>query len=576
MSKYILDNKQIKRALEEAALSITHHKFRTHIKDFICSKEVLFKERGFLKIFTSFIKNSSRSWIDTPTLFWGYATILADEKIFHDFLATTFSHDIYLNLTTSKYTSVARLKKMVAGTNEVDCYPKLLSHWEGDVYGFPLAVRKHLMIYFNVYPKPAIPFTETPDAAYIYEGEEQIFNDLPLLNAYVTQHPLDTTVTAFRVKSSEINKLKKNLGSEEFFPKGKRTLGTIRHTFLGNLFNKIPRNIKNKDTLSLLKYMFTETYSETKYKSVFDIFSQYKLDKYADDIDVTAQYKIIKEFKKLSPNQWYAFEDYFLNFQLDSEIEPFNFYIANDKIYGEYFSSYSNSRTKVEQSKGLIHEHLINMPFLKGTLFLWASFGLMDIAYDEAVTEPEFEGDMLDDYRSLKYFKLNNLGAYILELNPNYIPPKIETNDELFLSKDALVITTHEDNKKAKMLLQDYMNEVGENRYTTDYEKFMDNCYSLAELKKKILDFKVLVGDTPSNWQAFFDEIIEKIHPVEEVEGYKIFKIKNDPELIRLIAKDEILKKWIIKAENFHIILLEKDIYKLRKRLRQLGYFSVI
>lgn len=575
MSRYILDNRQIKRELEDADLSISHHKFRTHIKDFVCGNEVLFKERGFLKIFTSFINNSKKSWIDNSTLLLGYATILADEKIFNDFLATTISRDIYLNFIISKYTSTARLKKMVAGTNEVDCYPKLISHWEGDVYGLPLTVRKHLMVYFNIYPKAAIPFTETPDTAYIYEGEEQIFSDLPLLNAYVTQHPLDTTVTAFRVKLSEINKLKKNLGSEEFFPKGKKSLGTIRHTFLGNLFNKIPTKIRNRDTLFILNYMFKEVYATTKYKSVFDIFSQYKLDKYFYEVNDDTQLKIIQEFKKLSPNQWYPFEDYFLNFQLDSNIEPFNFYIANDKIYGEYFYSY-HTRVQIDPSKGSVHEHFVNIPFLKGTLFLWASFGLMDIAYDEAVATPEFEGDMLDDYRSLKYFKLNNLGAYILGLNPNYTPPKIETNDELFLSKDALVITTHEDNKKAKLLLQDYMNEVGENRYATDYEKFMDKCDSLSALKKKILDFKILVGSTPPNWQIFFDEIVEKIHPVEELEGYKIFKIKNDPELIRLIAKDEILKKWIIKAENFHIILLEKDVYKLKKRLRQLGYFSVI
>jgi hypothetical protein len=574
MSKYILDNKQIEKELENSQLS--DNKFKSFISNYICSNEVLFKAQGFSGILTSFIDSSKRNWIDSTTIAKGYAVILADKKIFEAFLTTTNSRDVYLHFAQVKYVSTLKLGTLKDKDADFDCFPKVVSDWNTVIYGLPLTVRKHLLVFFDIYPKSALPSKEIPKTAYIYEGQTQIFKDLPLLTAYMMQHPLDSTANIGRVKSSEINKLKKNFSGEEFFPKAKRNLGAIRHIFLGNLFNKVPMAIRNKKQLSLLNYIFKEVYPTRKYKSAFDIFSHYKCEKYFYDTNGETEQKFIEEFKKLTPNQWYNFDDYFLNFQFDASIEPFPFYVLNDKVYDYYFSPRHIETSKIEQSEGFVHERLFNIPFLKGTLFLWASFGLMDIAYDEAVTKPEFEGDIIDDYRSLKYFKLNELGAYVLGLNPNYIPPKIETNDELFLSKDALVITTHEDNKKAKMLLQDYMNEVGENRYVTDYEKFMDKCNSLSELKKKILDFKILIGSTPPNWQIFFDEIVGKIHPVEELDGYKILKIKNDPELIRLIAKDEILKKWIIKAENFHIILLEKDIYKLKKRLRQLGYFSVI
>jgi|GEM_PF-1394819 hypothetical protein len=567
--------KDIRIELVNANIRMYDHRFEKILIKFIVDNERLFKKHklySIVKIFTT-----KKSYYNNSAIINAYATILQINELFAAFLKDTDSYDIYFRLANNKYTTESSLSKLFKDTDDHHNFPKIYSNWQGDVYGLPLMVRKHLLHFFDSYPKPTIPLTTIPETAYVFDGQEAIFNDLPILSAYMKQHGLETLKAIKKAKTSEINKLKKNLDSREFFPKAKKLTGTLRHHFLGNLFLNVPQSLYNRNTLDLLRHLFREVYPANNYKSAFSIFSHIKgLEKYEYATSAVWEIMFSQEVKTFQPNHWYEFDSWFLNYQLERDIKIFDFQIAIDKIYEPWFYSngyYHTVRQDVNHNINFIHERFVYTPLLKGTLFLFAAFGLIDLAYDEAITEEEFEGDIPDPYRSLKYFRLNDLGAFILGLTNTYVPPKIIASDELFLSKDALVITTHEDNKKAQILLKEYLNEAGDNRYTTDYEKFTSRCNSVLEIKEKIRDFKNIVGKVPENWQLFFDEIIENAHPIEELDQYKIFKIKNNPELIRIIARDETLKKWIIKAEQFHIIVLEKDIYKVKKRLRQLGYF---
>ena len=563
--------KDIKFELDRADIRLYGTRFEDLLVDFITQQEALFKKHKLYSLVKTFGINK-KSYNHSAKI-RAYAAILFYPEIFKKFIEETNSFDIYLRLANDKYTPQPALKAMLDDTDDDVLYPRLVdSYWNNSGYGFPLIIRQHLLRSFGNYPEFPQGQQQIPTTTYVFDGQEIIFSDLPMLSAYIHQHGLQITQAAKRVKSSEINKLKRNLNSQEFFPKAKRLTGVLRHSFLGNLLIKTPRSFLNKDTFSLIQYLFRNIYINNNYKSAFTIFSYIKgLDKYQNDVEGNWEHLICKSLKSLTPNLWYEFDSWFSHLQIEKNINVLTLDIAKYQVYENWFRSYS--REKVNYKINGIHERFVDKPFLKGTLFLFAAFGLVDLAYDEAITKEEFLGDIIDPYRSLKYFRLNDLGAFILGLTNEYTPPKVVTNDELFLSKDALIITTHEDNKKAKMLLKEYANEVGENRYATDFEKFTDKCYSIPEIKEKINDFKSIVGKLPENWQTFFDEIIENAYPIDELDNYKIFKIKNNPELIRTIARDEILKKWIIKAEQFHIIVLEKDEYKVKKRLRQLGYF---
>lgn len=53
---------------------------------------------------------------------------------------------------------------------------------------------------------------------------------------------------------------------------------------------------------------------------------------------------------------------------------------------------------------------------------------------------------------------------------------------------------------------------------------------------------------------------------------YAVFKVKSDPELLRLLAQDAKLQRYILKGEQYHILVREKDVPKVKRRLRQFGY----
>ncbi len=52
-----------------------------------------------------------------------------------------------------------------------------------------------------------------------------------------------------------------------------------------------------------------------------------------------------------------------------------------------------------------------------------------------------------------------------------------------------------------------------------------------------------------------------------------ILKVQPDKELIALLTTDPVLKKHVIKAENYHLIVEKKQYSTVKKRLAQFGFF---
>ena len=48
----------------------------------------------------------------------------------------------------------------------------------------------------------------------------------------------------------------------------------------------------------------------------------------------------------------------------------------------------------------------------------------------------------------------------------------------------------------------------------------------------------------------------------------------EDKELINLVARDEILKDIVFKAEGYHVIIKEENIKTVLKRLESFGYYN--
>jgi len=116
--------------------------------------------------------------------------------------------------------------------------------------------------------------------------------------------------------------------------------------------------------------------------------------------------------------------------------------------------------------------------------------------------------------------------------------------------------------------------KVSENHYKMDYESLLAGCSSVQDIEKRINQFKQLImKEPPANWQLFFKQVIEQANPLKHDPNLVVFKLKEQATLYQVIASDPVLKKHILKAEDFHIVVELAKIAAVKKRLLTLGYF---
>ena len=197
----------------------------------------------------------------------------------------------------------------------------------------------------------------------------------------------------------------------------------------------------------------------------------------------------------------------------------------------------------------------------------------MDIAY--TLPQTDNSDAQTNMYDGLAYVRLNSLGAYLLNITQTYTPPQRLLTKPPSLSTESLFIITDPKDTNSDMFFAPYATKIGENRYKTDYNTFLNGCLNAYELQHKINNFKEVLDGTPlpENWTEFFDTLQKKSNPFDTPEANKVISIaKTQTELIKLIVQDPILSKLVIKAEFHHLIIPQKNIAKVKQRLREFGY----
>jgi len=245
---------------------------------------------------------------------------------------------------------------------------------------------------------------------------------------------------------------------------------------------------------------------------------------------------------------------------------------AHNYLYFEYERKYGKDKSYVIRN---YYQTLITEPLVLGTFFLFATFGLVDIAYDQPVNPKaeKFNKKYISVYDGLKYVRLTPLGAYLCGLSPNY-EVTVKTDHQILLDEQNLFISYQGDNKPLTSILSKIARKAGEHLYKVDYETLLADCQTQKEVVGKINIFKQLIStDLPPNWQKFFDSLEQKSFTLESQENeFKVFQLPEDKELIRLVASDAFLKKNIIKAEMYFIIIPKSDVSKVKNYLKKFGF----
>jgi hypothetical protein len=454
------------------------------------------------------------------------------------------------------------------------------AYYSGEEPLFNLSIGASLQrIIRQYYPRPRyadLHFVDKiEETDYLFEGEKEILLEFPRLEVYAMQGNIKTTSNG-KVSVATLNKMQKKVGIKEFYPEDEEKLVKgLRSCLLGGLICARKRKVAALDIHEKIRSLIKHTFKE-HYLSPVTILPYFKgmsyFDSYYDNSNVRAFTQV---FSKLPVGKWVTaknFVDYLRYNSLDDK--PISYQFSRDKLYFDkrIKTEHGNYNEKHYIGKGAYHSCVL-LPYQKGICFLFAAYGLLDIAYNKVdFSEPGETSN--SPYEGLAYLRLTNLGAYALELVKEYELPESFKKSVTILSEDSLTITVDADDTTAPMVLEPYAVRVSPNRYRTDFSFFLKGVKDKKELQNKITLFKQAVKvDLPENWVEFFTEVRGKIDPLTKYGAVKVFKIpQENKELLKLIARDPILQKHSMKAENYHLIVPNKSMAAFKARMREFGY----
>lgn len=213
----------------------------------------------------------------------------------------------------------------------------------------------------------------------------------------------------------------------------------------------------------------------------------------------------------------------------------------------------------------------IGIPFFKGLLFYMAAWGWLDIGCRE------YDVDDVSPYDTLEYVRLTALGAYVMGMADQYERPSLPGNETYFeLDPDRLIIRSLPDVNPYESLLNDTCIPIGNKRYRMTAETFLAHCKDRVDVQGKIDFFrKYISGDLTQVWTEFFDSLLKRCNPLttHSTDDYVIYSISGDnQQLIHLLANDQVLRKLVIRAENFIFLVPKGSKAKFDLRLKSLGY----
>lgn len=458
-------------------------------------------------------------------------------------------------------------------------------------YRFKIFLDETLRRVFKKYlPKPegyeltAIELTEKPE--FVYCDNDNILSNLELLKNYILQGYIQKGNNG-RLLKNTIKQIRAHCHIKEFYDEKDKSLQFIRTEMMMNFLIQAPLKVAVNSEVKLLKSIFKDFFENKNFENY--ILCQAllthikKINFYENNHYVNS--KIKGEFseilRSMPLSQWVSIEnilEYALYRDLFIGLIDNNSYILMNLYMelsdNEHYKVYNRYSSRTDLLSYMYHP-VLRIPFIKGMMFLLASFGIVDIAYNYPSNQyKQKERYYLTEYDGLRYVRLTQLGAFILGITDNYEVTIEKEEANIILEENRLMISMEGNDPFKSILLDKIAEKIHGNSYKVTYSSFLKDCHSTKAVEEKIKLFKKHIAPKPSEiWQTFFKELQGKINPLTPNNSLAVYEIEPSSELINLIAKDEVLRKYILKAERYHIVIDTANRYKIKKRLEEFGFF---
>ena len=442
-------------------------------------------------------------------------------------------------------------------------------------FSLPVGLRNWIKN-FHDYPEDGklIPYEEIPPTDYVFQAEQIIQTEWPRILTYKSQGLIASTQKN-RPVNTTLSKMQRILAIEEFFPKtSDKRLHNLRTSILSAMALNIPTPHSDTQVTTSLSVLFNKIYTVICHSAPM-VLPDLKGMGMIENWDFHLKEHIIFQLlTQLPSGRWVPFKNIEKYTRYNNlEIQPLPTYQAYNKLYYEYQAGGGRFYSDKHYIRADNFQDAVELPFLRGSFFLFAAFGLCDIAYDE----PDLDNigrTSFSSWDGIRFVRRTALGDYLCGITKEYTPARTESESRFVLSPDTLLILFEGDNLANTSLLEPYAERIGTSRFRTDAQIFLKNVRSKKELESKIDLFKYIIQqDLPENWTAFFQDLLLKINPFEQTPPHRVLKIPHENKaLIRLFAQDPVLKTLVWKAEGFYIIVPDDKYNAMKRRLQEFGY----
>jgi hypothetical protein len=451
----------------------------------------------------------------------------------------------------------------------------------------PAAIREALKQYFDPPEGYELsPIEEIEPTDFIYENKAGIIKYLQLYYNYVNSGNINFSKQD-RASKGSLKNIKEYCEIKEFYTTEDKELEFLRTEIIINFLKDL--NLGHfENTVDLLKEIIHNFISS---KSAYFLDSLLMHIKGKGDLRNDEDYKnrntrvknsILTIIKSLIPDKWISIEN-IIRFTFYRNIF-FNLIDENFAEHNLYFDETKRtSNTYTYGQKTYVKEDNYNdvviIPLVKAAMFLFAAFGIVDIAYNMPKNNiyKQKNQEYLSVFDGIKYIRLTELGGHLIGLTEDFEVEIEQEVIEIKLDEDRLMLTAQGNDKFKILFIESFSEKIGENRYKVNFSTFLNGCNNRDEIEAKIKFFKGEIEKSPPKiWLDFFEEVLTKVNPIQKKTDFGVYQIKTDKELIELLVEDEVLKKYILKVENSNIAINNNDLPDIKKRLEEFGYLITI
>lgn len=415
----------------------------------------------------------------------------------------------------------------------------------------------------------------------VFDFEAECVNKFSLLSGLLKAGEVSIKVRG--VSQADTKKAAKKLGLQEFFPTDAyEDKACIRSRFYIPLLTLFKLDLfAPKERKRLLPYHETlhrifETFRDISPYIVPMVLPHIKgLRKQILDSNACYNMSIfLCQWLMEEPEHWVALKDVFQKTYIYREeisqhlsFPTLVFYHTEQKADTEIVNNYSGRSISVEN-----FATEFGYTVLQAMGFMLCSLGMAQIAVR---TDDSQQPEAVTPFSQIEYIRLTPLGRYVLNVDKSYEAPVMDEDAYFELDPERLIIRSLVTPNPYAQLLLDSSTPISKNRYETSAKSFLAKCRSREDVENNISIFRQFISqELPPLWKQFFQSLLMHCHPLTaDGTAYKHYKIApENTELIRLLTTDEQLRKLVIRAEGYLILVKNEDIRRFEDQLKKHGY----